>query len=135
MSQLASKAVKNFFTLLFSGKISKAEESLRRLEKKLEGNGYYKALHGIYYAYITDDRDSFVFQLWRRYLNGEDKKRLKEMFIELLKKAYNPPKDFIQAWIDLIDIIDSLPVPHKLAKEQVALESEEELEAEGELGA
>lgn len=132
MSQPASKAVKNFFTLLFSGRMSKAEESLSRLEKKLGGNGYYKALHGIYYAYVTDDRDSFIFQLWKRYLNGEDKARLKKMFTDLLEKAYDPPKDFIQAWIDLIDMIDSLPVPHKLAKEQAATRSEEESEAEGE---
>lgn len=132
MSQQASKAVKNFFTLLFSGKISKAEESLARLEKKLGNNGYYKALHGIYYAYITDDQDSFIFQLWRRYLSGEDKAKLKEMFADLLKEAYDPPKDFIQAWIDLIDMMDSLPVPHKLAKEQAVREDVEEGEAEAE---
>jgi len=132
MSQQAGRAVKNFFTLLFSGKISKAEESLSRLEKKLGNNGYYKALYGIYYAYITDDRDSFIFQLWKRYLGGEDKANLKKIFTDLLKEAYDPPKDFIQAWIDLIDMIDSLPVPHKLAKEQAALESMEEGEVEAE---
>jgi len=130
MSQQASRAVKNFFTLLFSGKISKAEESLSRLEKRLGNNGYYKALYGIYYAYVTDDRDSFIFQLWKRYLSGEDKAKLKETFTDLLKEAYDPPKDFIQAWIDLIDIMDSLPTPHKLAKEQEVIKSMEEGEAE-----
>jgi len=132
MSQQAGRAVKIFFTLLFSGKISKAEGSLDRLGKKLGNNGYYKALHGIYYAYVTDDRDSFIFHLWKRYLNGEDKTRLKETFTDLLKEAHDPPRDFIQAWINLVDMIDSLPVPHKLAKEQAALESEKESEAEGE---
>jgi hypothetical protein len=118
MSWQAGRAVKNFFTLLFSGKISKAEDSLNRLEKKLGNNGYYKALHGIYYAYVTDDRDSFIFQLWKRYLGGEDKAKLKEMFTDLLKEAYDPPKDFIQAWINLIDVIDSLPVPKRLISSQ-----------------
>lgn len=117
MSQPGNRALKNFFTLLFSGKLSKAEEALKRLEKKLGNNGYYRALYGIYYSYITDDRDSFIFQLWRRYLNGEKKEELKKLFTSLLKEAYDPPRDFIQAWINLIDMIDSLPTPHKMAKE------------------
>ncbi len=120
MSQPSSKILRNFFTLLFSGKLSKAEEALGKLEKRLGNNSYYKALYGVYYAYITDDRDSFLFQLWKRYLNGEDKAKLKELFTGLLKEAYDPPKDFIQAWVDLIDMMNSLPVPHKLAREYEA---------------
>ena len=118
MSRSGKRAVKNFFTLLFSGKLSKAEESLSRLQKRLEDDGYYKALHGIYYAYIYDDRDSFLFQLWKRYLSGEDKKELKKYFEGLLKEAYDPPRGFIQAWLDLIDMLDSLPTPHKIDKKR-----------------
>ena len=119
MSSPTKRVVKNFFTLLFSGKLSKAEAALKRIQKryKLEENdGYYKALYGIYYAYISDDRDSFLFHLWRKYLNGENKKALKKMFKELLKEAYDPPSSFIQAWLDLIEMIDSLPTPHRLGK-------------------
>ncbi len=113
------QAVKNFFTLLFSGKLSKAEEALKRIQKRYglkESDGYYKALYGIYYAYISDDRDSFLFHLWKRYLAGEKKEELKAKFKDLLEKAYSPPEDFIQAWLDLISMMDSLPTPHKFEK-------------------
>ena len=116
MTAPSKRALRNFLTLLFSGKLSKAEESLRRLRKRLEDDGYYKALYGIYYAYISDDRDSYLFQLWRRYMNGAKKEELKKYFKELLKEAYDPPKGFLQAWLDMIDMIDSLPTPHKIAK-------------------
>ena len=118
MNPQSKRAVKNFFTLLFSGKLSKAEETLKRIKKRLdqEDEGYYKALYGIYYAYISDDRDSYLFQLWRKYLDGKDKSMLKRSFTELLKASYDPPKGFIQAWLDLIDMLDSLPTPHKLEK-------------------
>ena len=113
------KVVKNFFTLLFSGKISKAEEALKRIRKRYklgEDDPYYKALYGIYYAYTTDDRDSFIYKLWNRYLNGEKKSSLKKHFKDILEKAYNPPERFIRAWLDLIDLLDSLPKPHKIKK-------------------
>jgi len=114
------QAVKNFFTLLFSGKLSKAEEALDRIRRRYklsENDGYYKALYGIYYSYISDDRDSYIFELWRRYLAGEKKEDLKAAFKELLEGSLEPPRGFIQAWLDLIDIIDSLPTPHKLEKQ------------------
>ena len=113
------QAVKNFFTLLFSGKISKAEGSLKRIRKRYrlgEDDPYYKALYGIYYAYTTDDRDSFIYKLWNRYLNGEKKSSLKKHFKDILEKAHNPPERFIRAWLDLIDLLDSLPKPHKIKK-------------------
>ena len=113
------RVVKNFFTLLFSGKISKAEEALKRIRKRYrlgEDDPYYKALYGIYYAYTTDDRDSFIYKLWNRYLNGEKKSSLKKHFKDILEKAYNPPERFIRAWLDLIDLLDSLPKPHKIKK-------------------
>jgi len=113
------QAVKNFFTLLFSGKISKAEEALKRIRRRYklgESDPYYKALYGIYYAYTTDDRDSFIYKLWNRYLNGEKKSSLKKHFKDILEKAYNPPERFIRAWLDLIDLLDSLPKPHKIKK-------------------
>ena len=118
MSKSGKRIVKNFFSLLFSGRLSKAEETLNRIKKRLdqEDEGYYKALYGIYYAYVSDDRDSYLFQLWRKYLDGEDKSMLKRSFTELLKASYDPPKGFIQAWLDLIDMMDSLPTPHKLEK-------------------
>ena len=113
------QAVKNFFTLLFSGKISKAEEALKRIRRRYklgESDPYYKALYGIYYAYTTDDRDSFIYKLWNRYLNGEKKSSLKKHFKDILEKAYNPPERFIRAWLDLINLLDSLPKPHKIKK-------------------
>jgi len=113
------RVVKNFFTLLFSGKISKAEESLRRIRRRYklgEDDPYYKALYGIYYAYTTDDRDSFVYKLWDRYLNGEKKGSLKKHFKDVLQEAYNPPERFLKAWLDLIDLLDSLPKPHRIKK-------------------
>jgi len=113
------QSIKNFFTLLFSGKISKAEEALKRIRRRYklgEDDPYYKALYGIYYAYTTDDRDSFIYKLWNRYLNGEKKSSLKKHFKDILEKAYNPPERFIRAWLDLIDLLDSLPKPHKIKK-------------------
>jgi len=113
------QAVKSFFTLLFSGKISKAEEALKRIRKRYklgENDPYYKALYGIYYTYTTDDRDSFIYKLWNRYLNGEKKSSLKKHFKDILEKAYDPPERFIRAWLDLINLLDSLPKPHKIKK-------------------
>lgn len=118
MRRSEKRAVKNFFTLLFSGKLSKAEESLSRLRKRLGDDGYYKALHGIYYAYVHDDRDSFLFQLWERYLEGRKKEELRKRLEGLLKEAYDPPKGFIRAWLDLIDMLNSLPVPHKIDRKR-----------------
>ncbi|MCD6236299.1 MAG: hypothetical protein J7J94_04860 [Thaumarchaeota archaeon] len=113
------QVVKNFFTALFSGKPSKAESTLKRIQKRYklgENDPYYKALYGIYYAYISDDRDAFIFNLWNKYLGGEKKKNFKNEFKDLLEKAYDPPERFIRAWLDLIDLLDSLPKPHKLKK-------------------
>ncbi len=113
------QTLKNFFTYLFSGKLSKAENALKRIRKRYklsENDPYYKALYGIYYAYISDDRDSFLFHLWKRYLSGEKKALLKSGFKDLLERGYDPPERFIKAWLDLVDLLGSLPKPHKLAK-------------------
>jgi len=113
------RALKNFFTLLFSGKLSKAENSLEGIRKRYKlgkDDPYYKALYGIYYTYTSDDRDSFIFKLWERYLNGEKKNALRRSFKEILEKSYDPPRRFIKAWLDLIDMLDILPRPHKIKK-------------------
>lgn len=120
MEYPSKQALKNFYGALFSGKLSKAEEILKRIRKRYNlsnDNGYYKALYGIYYVYTSDDRDSYLFNLLEKYFDkGEDKDSLKKSLKEMLEKAYSPPSDFIKAWLDLIDLLDSLPRPHKLGK-------------------
>jgi len=116
---LTKRAVKNFLTLLFSGRLSKAEKALERIRKRyrLSGDdGYYRALYGIYYSYVSDDRNSYVFKVWERFLNGESKRSIERSFRELLRDLYNPPSDFIRAWIDFIRMLDKLPTPHKFKR-------------------
>ena len=116
---LTKRAVKNFLTLLFSGRLSKAEKALERIRKRYrlsEDDGYYRALYGIYYSYVSDDRNSYVFKVWERFLNGESKRSIERSFRELLRDLYNPPSDFIQAWIDFIRMLDKLPTPHKFKR-------------------
>ena len=113
------RVIKNFFTLLFSGKLSKAERALERIRKRYrfsEDDGYYRALYGIYYSYVSDDRNSYVFKVWERFLSGESKRSIEKSFRELLRDLYDPPSDFIQAWIDFIKMLDKLPTPHKFKK-------------------
>jgi len=123
LSEVSKRAVKKFFKLLFSGKLSEAERTLQRIKKRYklgDDDGYYMALYGIYYTYINDDRDSYIFKLWERFLNNEGKRSLSKSFRELLKTMYQPPEKFLKAWLDLIGFIDELPVPHKIKKEMEA---------------
>ena len=116
---VTKQAVKNFLTLLFSGRLSKAEKALERIRKRYklsEDDRYYRALYGIYYSYVSDDRNSYVFKVWERFLNGESKRSIERSFRELLRDLYNPPSDFIQAWIDFIRLLDKLPTPHKFKR-------------------
>jgi len=119
MTNPSKQALKKYYTLLFSGKISKAEKALERMRKRYklsENDGYYKALYGIYYSYVSDDRNSYVFKVWERFLSGESKRSIERSFKELLKDLYDPPSDFIQAWIDFIRMLDKLPTPHKFKR-------------------
>ncbi|MCF8885279.1 MAG: hypothetical protein QXK95_04955 [Nitrososphaerota archaeon] len=126
MSEIPLKSVKKFYTLLFSGKISDAEKSLDYIKKKLgENSGYYRALYGIYYSYVNDDRDSYVFRLWERHLDGTDKNTLYNELKNLMDNAQQPPVEFIKTWLDLISMIDQLPIPHKLRKEEQQVDSSE----------
>lgn len=119
MNDMPTKSIKKFYTLLFSGKISESEKTLEYIKRKLgEENPYYNALYGIYYSYVNDDLDSYVFKLWERYLNGVDKKTLQSEIQKLIDESYEPPNSFLQAWIDLVNIIDQLPTPHKIEKKE-----------------
>jgi len=119
MSEISTRTIKKFYTLLFSGKISDSEKTLEYIRKKLgEENPYYNALYGIYYSYVNDDVDSYIFKLWERYLNGVDKKTLYDEVNRLIDQSYNPPTDFLKAWLDLINVIDQLPEPHKIEKKE-----------------
>lgn len=119
MSEMPRKSIKKFYTLLFSGKISESEKTLEYIKKKLgDQNPYYQALYGIYYSYVNDDVDSYIFRLWERYVDGVDKKTLKAEIQKLLEESYNPPTEFLQAWLDLVDIMDQLSQPHKIEKKE-----------------
>ena len=119
MNDMPTKSIKKFYTLLFSGKISESEKTLEYIKRKLgEDNPYYNALYGIYYSYVNDDVDSYIFKLWERYLNGVDKKTLQSEIQKLIDESYEPPNSFLQAWIDLVNIIDQLPTPHKIEKKE-----------------
>lgn len=118
MSTPSKNTAKKFFILLFKGRLSEAERILGRMKKRLgEDNGYYRALYGIYYAYVNDDRDSYVFKLWERFLNGESKRAIANGFRELITEMQAPPREYLQAWLDLISLLDKLPTPHKIEKE------------------
>ena len=117
--QVSRRAVGKFFTLLFSGKLSEAERTLERIRKRYklgEEHGYYRALYGIYYTYVNEDRDSYVFHLWERFLGGASKRTLANQVRELLKTMHDPPREYLKAWLDLIDLLDKLPTPHKIKK-------------------
>ncbi|RLI45312.1 hypothetical protein DRO64_02720, partial [Candidatus Bathyarchaeota archaeon] len=91
---LTKRAVKNFLTLLFSGRLSKAEKALERIRKRYrlsEDDGYYRALYGIYYSYVSDDRNSYVFKVWVRFLNGERKRSVERALQVILRDLYKPP--------------------------------------------
>jgi len=125
MIEVSTRTIKKFYTLLFNGKISESEKTLDYIRKKIgDQSPYYNALYGIYYSYVNDDVDSYIFKLWERYLNGVDKKTLYEEVERLIKESYNPPAGFLEAWLDLISMIDQLPVPHKIEKKESKLEEE-----------
>ncbi len=117
--QVSRRVVEKFFTLLFSGKLSEAERTLERIRKRYklgEDDPYYKALYGIYYTYVNDDRDSYVFHLWEQFMEGVSKRRLAGQVRDLLKTMQEPPERYLKAWLDLIDLLDKLPEPHKIKK-------------------
>lgn len=117
MSEMPTKSIRKFYTLLFSGRISESEKTLEYIKKKIgDRNPYYNALYGIYYSYVNDDIDSYIFRLWERYVDGVDKNTLKNEVKKLLEESYNPPREFLQAWLDLVNMMDQLPTPHKIEK-------------------
>lgn len=119
MSGMPIRSIKKFYTLLFSGKISESEKTLEYIKKRLgEENPYYSALYGIYYSYVNDDLDSYIFKLWERYSSGVDKRALEKEIKRMIDESYDPPKNFLQAWVDLVDMIDQLPTPHKIGKKE-----------------
>ncbi len=123
--QISRRAVEKFFTLLFSGKLSEAERTLERMRKRYklgEDDPYYNALYRIYYTYVNDDKDSYTFQIWERFLEGESKRKLASQVKELLKTMHDPPERYLKAWLDLIELLDKLPQPHKI-KKQVSQEA------------
>lgn len=134
MSELPMKSVKRFFDQLFSGKISEAERSLENIKKKLGEDEYYMALYGMYYSYVNDDRDSYIFKIWEKYLDGADKKSLRSEIEDFTSKMYSPPSRFLQAWLDLISMMDELPTPHKIQAKDRHEESTEGEEGDVEDG-
>ncbi|MEM3113831.1 MAG: hypothetical protein QXY72_01640, partial [Nitrososphaerota archaeon] len=71
---------------------------------------------------------------WERYLDGVDRETLKNEMKKLLEESYNPPREFLQTWLDLVNIMDKLPTPHKIEKkESKPEESPEQIESFREL--
>lgn len=116
-----NKMVKKFFVALFSGKISEAEKMLEKLKKSLSDDndsGYYDALYGIYYAYVNDDLESFVYKVW---MNQDMKKQRKKLAEEFERKANSPftiNPGFYRAWSEFLKMLSELPLPHKISQKE-----------------
>jgi len=115
------KTVKKFFVMLFSGKISEAEKILERLKKSLSDEkekGYYDALYGIYYAYVNDDYESFVYKLWTNQDFRKQRKKLAEEFRKMAESPFTINPSFYRAWSDFLNMLPELPQPHKLSQKE-----------------
>jgi len=116
-----NKMVKSFYVTLFSGKISEAEKILEKLKKNLNEEkdaGYYDALYGIYYAYINDDLESFVYKVWMDENLRKQRKKLAEEFERMAKLPFTTRPGFYRAWSDFLNMLNELPVPHKLSQKE-----------------
>lgn len=115
--------LRKVLSLLFSGRISDAERVLGNLKKKLdkeEGDGYYDAIYGIYYSYVNDDAETLTFKLWTDEFIRKNRKRVVEEFRAKSKSRFSELPGFYKAWADLVEILNKLPKPHKLVKDEGA---------------
>ncbi len=118
MPQL-NKMIKTFYITLFSGKISEAEKVLEKIKKNLSDEndtGYYNALYGIYYAYINDDFESFVYKIWVDERLKKHRRKLAEEFEKKAKLPFTTNPGFYRAWSDFLNMLHELPVPHKIPR-------------------
>lgn len=114
-----NKIVKAFYVALFSGKISEAEKNLEKIKKNLNNEndaGYYDALHGIYYAYVNDDFESFVYKIWMDENLKKQRKKLAEEFEKKSRLPFTINPGFYRAWSDFLNMLHELPLPHKLSQ-------------------
>ncbi|MEM1665932.1 MAG: hypothetical protein QXW12_01095 [Nitrososphaerota archaeon] len=124
MSQL-NKMVKTFYVTLFSGKISEAEKILEKIKKNLNNEsdaGYYDALYGIYYAYVNDDFESFVYKIWTDESLKKQRKKLAEEFEKKAKLPFTINPGFYRAWSDFLNMLHELPIPHKISQREPSQE-------------
>ncbi|MCS7135989.1 MAG: hypothetical protein RMJ14_00085 [Nitrososphaerota archaeon] len=124
MPQL-NKMIKAFYVALFSGKISEAEKLLERIKKNLSDEndaGYHDALYGIYYAYVNDDTESFVYKIWTDENLKKHRKKLAEEFEKKAKLLFTTNPGFYRAWSDFLNMLHELPVPHKMLQKQSSQE-------------
>ncbi|MEM0090453.1 MAG: hypothetical protein QXE40_05200 [Nitrososphaerota archaeon] len=124
MPQL-NKMVKTFYVTLFSGKISEAEKILEKIKKNLNNEsdaGYYDALYGIYYAYVNDDFESFVYKIWTDESLKKQRKKLAEEFEKKAKLPFTINPGFYRAWSDFLNMLHELPIPHKISQREPSQE-------------
>lgn len=114
---IEKKHAKKFLEALFSGKITESEKILENLAKRHnseEDRRYLLALKGIFYSYVNDDYDALIFKLFKE----DNLKKFRKETLEHMERLANRPvvghDPYFRAWIDVINLLDELPTPHKL---------------------
>ena len=121
------KETKKFLEALFSGRLTEADNILSRLAKKHntpEDQRYLKALDGLMYSYVNDDKEALVYRLYR----ADNPHDYREKVLKDMQRLANRPvygeDHFFKAWVDVLSMLDDLPQPHKI-KQKTAEEGEE----------
>ncbi|MEM1891619.1 MAG: hypothetical protein QW105_01805, partial [Nitrososphaerota archaeon] len=84
--------------------------------------GYYDALYGIYYAYVNDDFESFVYKIWTDESLKKQRKKLAEEFEKKAKLPFTINPGFYRAWSDFLNMLHELPIPHKISQREPSQE-------------
>lgn len=121
------KDTKRFLEALFSGRLTEADNVLSRLAKRHktpEEQRYLKALDGLMYSYVNDDKEALIYRLYRAD-NPEDYRR---RALNDMRRLANRPvvgeDPFFKAWADVLEMLDKLPQPHKIKQNQQQREEE-----------
>ena len=115
------KDTKRFLEALFSGRLTEADNILNRLAKRHntpEDMRYLKALDGLMYSYINEDREALIYRLYR----SDNPKDYRQKVLNDMKRLANRPvvgdDPFFKAWVDVLELLDKLPQPHKIKQNQ-----------------
>ncbi len=115
------KDTKRFLEALFSGRLTEADNILNRLAKRHntpEDMRYLKALDGLMYSYVNDDKEALIYRLYRSENLEDYRRRVLEDMRRLSNRPVVGDDPFFKAWVDVLELLDKVPHPHKIKQNQ-----------------